>query len=66
VIHHLVELDVTTARSLLVACGRPVSFTAFVVAPAARFVAEPRRNVESGQAPGTDDDHPARPRDGSG
>lgn len=37
--HSLVDLDVTTARSLLAASDRPVSFTAFVVASVARAAA---------------------------
>ncbi|MFE9650319.1 2-oxo acid dehydrogenase subunit E2 [Streptomyces sp. NPDC006365] len=37
--HSLVDLDVTTARNLLDASGRPLSFTAFVVASVARAAA---------------------------
>ncbi|MFD5256357.1 2-oxo acid dehydrogenase subunit E2 [Streptomyces bobili] len=37
--HSLVELDVTSARKLLAASDRPVSFTAFVVASVARVAA---------------------------
>jgi hypothetical protein len=38
-LHSLVGLDVTTARNLPAASGRPVSFTAFVVASMARAAA---------------------------
>ncbi|WP_329267814.1 2-oxo acid dehydrogenase subunit E2 [Streptomyces sp. NBC_01451] len=37
--HSLVALDVTTARQLLAVSGRPLSFTAFVVASVARAAA---------------------------
>ncbi|MCW8376122.1 2-oxo acid dehydrogenase subunit E2 [Streptomyces justiciae] len=37
--HSLVELDVTTARELIAAADRPVSFTAFVAASVARTAA---------------------------